>query len=225
MAHAENIQLINKMPTPGNISHLDYLATLESSSIEAGEFADFLALTQATRSIGLFITRLRTYLPIRTPYIDFDSRQIDEDKLLYRFTGSVYRNPNDPALGHLSLAGEKKLKSGDQVYSYGALIPTHFDLTHDPSRPAEAVFMNFENGRQERTVFNEAADPDDFEEEHIPLAAVEVIQFAARDLLKNLGYTPGKLKRAPDRKPTPKDRMVWHPDYLSDDPDEFLKAT
>jgi hypothetical protein len=212
------------VPTPGTLSHLEFLALYPAELPEGAQLSDFLAATQAVRSLGIFIKHLRVYRPITTAYIDFDRRHIVDKKLLSRFTGSIYRNPVNPQHGHISLASEQRLYDGSEVQTYGALLPTHFDFTHDASRRAEAVLVRAQNGRLIRSVYNEAADPDDYQNELNPNVAVDVIRQAASELLGFLGYSPGNLDIAHDIQPAPEGHVYWHPDFLKDDPDEFLKA-
>lgn len=212
-----------KMPTPGNLSHLEYLA-LHSTDVRCETLADYLSATQAARSLGLFIKRFRTYRPMETSYIDLDHRVVEDKKLVSRFTGSIYRNRHDPDKGHIALAGEESetVEGVELKREYGALIPTRFNFTHDPTRPSEAVFRHSENGAATRQVFNEAADPKDYPREHDPAVLAAVVRQAAYDLIKIIGFTPGEIPKPPEITPLPKERITFSEDYLQDDPDEFL---
>lgn len=209
-----------KIPTPGTLSHLDYLALSEAHGDEQQELSDFLSATQATRSLGLLIKHLRTFRPIRSPYIDFDSRSFNGSRPGQpRFVGSIYRDPHKLDSGYMVLIGEQVTDESEETLSYSAFIPTHFDLSHDPSRPAEAVFSYLEDGKTKKAVYNQKANP--CYDEHDPRVLYGVIQQSAKDFLNILGYKAGELPQ-----PTPLEfqanPVVWHPDYLSDDPDEFL---
>jgi len=221
VASAENAVLV-----PGTIQFLEHLAFAEMPEVAPGKLADFLAATPATRGIGLFIKRLRTFRPLNPQYKDLDSRLIKiQDVILPGFLGTIYRNPINPANGHIALIGGSKPQLDEEDYAYSAFIPTHFDLSHDPSRQAQAVFIHQVNGHQQKDIYNEAASPQ-YSSEHNPNVLVSVLQKAAQDVLVIARHVYDVSdEQAPEHRVLQPDEVRFHPDFLTDDPNQFQKTS
>jgi hypothetical protein len=222
MANVETFKPGVKIPQAGTLSNLEYLALFDGSQTEAS-LADFLRATQATRSLGIFIKHLRTFRPIRTPYLDFDSREFENKKLISRFTSSIYRDPLNLLQGYVTLHGERRSSEGDEISVYSTLIPTHFNMRHDSTRPSEAFLREINDEIRIEARYNEAAAEE--YDEHNSRVPIAVIKQAANDLLKLMGLTAGEVPYAPEIPESAGDPVRFVPEGINDDPDEFVTAS
>jgi len=180
-----------KMPTPGTYQHLEFLQTVDTWCPEL-QPEDFLKDTNAAKTLAVFIKRNRIYRPIRTSYIELDSRLIQaEETWIPMFHGSVYRNPSQPYSSMLSIHGQPQpWELGDQNFTYDLVIPISYDLTHDPSRPAQATIRHETDSPVPQVeVFNEAAFPE-YNEDNLEIL-VKAINYAATDIASLVRYTYG----------------------------------
>jgi len=180
--------------TPGTLAHLEYLSQLETPRYFNGHAVRrFLRETETTRSLSLFIKQQRTYRPIYSANIDFDSRLLDLDEpQLPVFRGSVYRDPLHLDRCQLDIHGQPKpLETGDNNYTYDLSLPILYDFSYDPSRPIQAWYQygQPEPGHPLATyseVYNEIASAEYCENN--PQILVRAISEAAGDMLTLMNY-------------------------------------
>jgi hypothetical protein len=224
---------LKQMPHPGTMAHLRYLTEFE---IEPDEpLADpkvFLAETMAVTSLARMILKHRTkdhkLWSLQNQYqASLDTRFLNPDSGLPQFRGSVDLRPLSAASPTekrpADIEKEERLQPPRNLiivshpssdYSYDLVLPITKARMYDPRRPVSATYIRSNN---EKLMYNEISDRDN---EREPLVLISAIQEAADDLLKITSYLRHETTE-PIEYPTV--NVAWHPDYLSDDQDKFLK--
>ncbi len=178
------------MPTPGTLNHLRWLEQLsvpEDSPLHDPHI--FLAETQATRSLGVFIRNQRIDRPLRfMKDIVLDSRFFDlEPEWPGLFVGSV--NPNTPhdSTVRLTVHGQTapQWQGASDLYAYKISAPIYRDFTYDANRELQ-VFgeqINRSTGKAVRSLtYSEMSQPNRHSP-NSPDLAVFAFRQAASDLL------------------------------------------
>lgn len=158
--------------------------------------------------------------------VSLDTRFLNPDSGLSTFRGSVDLRPPSE-----DIPAEKRQLDSDEIerlqpprnliivshpsskYSYDLVLPITKARMYDPRRPISASYRMSNN---KRWVYNEISDRDT---ERDPLVFVSAVQEASDDLLKITSYL-----RHETTEPIvyPMVDVAWHPDYLTDDRNEFM---
>jgi hypothetical protein len=205
-----------RMPTPGTLSHLEFLRELEvEDKSHLSDPSVFLIETMAATSLARVIRRHRTYWPMRNMQTaDLDSRLLAlGQERTGRLYGSIGLRTYWPSHNHLSVFGQSE--SGN---SYDLVIPVTRAYIYDSGRPVQAKYQREDS---EPWIYNEIAAPEYHEDN--PRAVIGAVREAADDLLDIFHYIYGQGQETSGLQLYPAVEVAWHPDYLSDDPDEFLK--
>jgi hypothetical protein len=216
------------MPVPGTLDHFEWLAALEvpegSYLYEAESFLDY---TQAAISFSRFIRANRTPWPARRKYMaDLNTTLLDLEPGSHGiFRASVETNPNLPEHGALIIHGQPHPnEEPDKNYIYDVFIPIkarhYYDPSHDRSRAVQAAYhwQSYENIRDKHSlVYNELS-----QRKNDPLILISALKEAAYDLHSIFQYTHGNNGSSPKLGPAPPELARWHPDYLTDDPNQFM---
>lgn len=223
------------MPYLGALSHLDWLASL--SIPEGLKAKDFLVQTGAVQSLARLIHRCRYRWP--SQYVEsyiFDTQHIDmgpEWSGIFSSTVSLAqelpKSANGDVPSHQALSLYGRPNPGDRYgfdYEYTAVIPVKGSTyIYDPSRPIKASITRGNGGginNFEAQEYNEvASDPS----RRIPGVLFFTIQHAATDIKRVIDHVNGFDGPQPKLEPAPAELARWHPDYLTDDPNEFLKVS
>jgi hypothetical protein len=207
-----------QMPTPGTLAHLEYLRQLKIND-ESHLFNPriFLIETMAATSLARVIRRHRTYWPMRNMQTaDLDSRLLAlESERLGSLYGSIGLRSHWPSRNHLIMSGRPS--SGN---SYDLVIPVTRAYIYDPDQPVQAAYYPRDADPQ---IYNEIAAPR--YNEHNPEALISVVQEAAGGILDILHHIYGQREGRAGVEAYPEVDVAWHPDYLNDNPDEFLLKT
>lgn len=115
-------------------------------------------------------------------------------------------------------------ENSDCDYSYSLYLPLDDQLYYDPS-PDRILEAKYEYPAGERAVFirNHSMLGSDCQAD--PLIFHSAIKEASYDLSSLFHHIYGKSNSLPELKPADPSLVFWHPDYLSDDPNETLIAT
>ena len=177
-------------PKPGSIEHLKFLtqrglpAIIDSQSLD-----EYMVDSEATRTIGLFTKRLRIFRPIRTSFIELDSRMLEtEEAWIPLFRSSIYRPKLNPQESLIQIHGQPKpWEIGEENYTYDIVLPVDFNFHYDPRRHTQAVIRHGVEANME--VYNQAAHPRYHEDN--PDILLKALNHAAVDMHNLVRYLYG----------------------------------
>jgi hypothetical protein len=227
------VDSFENMPKPGSMAHLEWLSQLEiPEALSLEELKSFLEGTRAVNSFVRFTRqhRMVPHLP-RRHRAEFDTRLLGLGSEVWSpvFRCAIEISPELPDHGLLLIHGRPYPgRSPNRDYTYDVVLPVKdrnfHDPSYDPSHPMEAMYSWHQHKNlidRRRRGFCEISQVHQGE----PAVVSKALQEAAQTACDLYRYLYGEDMILSPTEPSAPEVVHWHPDYATDDPNEFIPSS